>query len=51
MAQEKEKKCPHSHLPFSFLKRVGKVVETVGEESAKAAITVALSNLGAFSED
>lgn len=49
--QEPEAKCPHSHLPFHFLKKIGKAVESVGEETVKTALTVALSNLGAFSED
>lgn len=44
------KNCPHSKLPIRFLKKVGKAVGKVGVGAAKAAIEVALSNLGAFQE-
>lgn len=43
--------CPHSHLPIRFLKKIGKAAEKVGKEAVETALTVALSNLGAFSED
>jgi hypothetical protein len=43
--------CPHSHLPFGFLKKIGKAVEKVGGAAVETALTIALSNLGAFSED
>jgi hypothetical protein len=43
--------CPHSHLPIDLLKKIGKAVEKVGTETVETALTIALSNLGAFSED
>lgn len=43
--------CPHSHLPIELLKKIGKAVETVGAATVETALTIALSNLGAFSED
>jgi len=52
--QETEKdddKCPHSHLSIGFLKKIGKAVEKAGGEAVEATLTVALSNLGAFSEE
>jgi hypothetical protein len=44
-------KCPHSHLHIGFLKKIGHAVEKVGAETVEAALTVALSGTGAFSED
>lgn len=44
-------KCPHSHLHIGFLKKIGKAVEKVGGEAVEGALTVALSGLGAFSEE
>lgn len=43
--------CPHSHLHVNFLKKIGKAVEAVGKETVETALTVALSGLGAFSEE
>jgi hypothetical protein len=46
-----EAKCPHSHLPIAFLKKIGKAVEMAGEDAVKTAVSAALGNLGAFSEE
>jgi len=44
-------KCPHSHLSIGFLKKIGKAVEKAGETAVETTISVALSNLGAFSDE